>query len=197
MAQMLSRPAIRPAPGLRSPKLLFPLRDAAPMTERRRIVAAKATAASTAPVYLTGAGGAPRTLKLQSRSNDALSDWISRTAKPPAVRPHAEPLRIPEGERAAPVEKLSALKGYGPHFQGPAMGSRDLHPDAAVPPGLHVGRQAHRGEDPGIDRGGGAFREAGGTALRHDAALDKAVGVPELSLVAGLEPQAVGRGGGA
>ena len=28
MAQMLSRPAIRPAPGLRSPKLLFPLRDA-------------------------------------------------------------------------------------------------------------------------------------------------------------------------
>ena len=56
MAQMLSRPAIRPAPGLRSPKLLFPLRDAAPMTERRRIVAAKATAASTAPVYLTGAG---------------------------------------------------------------------------------------------------------------------------------------------
>lgn len=83
MAQMLSRPAIRPAPGLRSPKLLFPLRDAAPMTERRRIVAAKATAASTAPVYLTGAGGAPRTLKLQSRSNDALSDWISRTAKPP------------------------------------------------------------------------------------------------------------------
>lgn len=83
MAQMLSRPAIRPAPGLRSPKLLFPLRDAAPMTERRRIVAAKATAASTAPVYLTGAGGAPFTLKLQSRSNDALSERISRTAKPP------------------------------------------------------------------------------------------------------------------